>query len=154
MWAEYKDRGRWVGLFFERIWVCFFSISLFIFCEIDGHLIKKKKKGGREMLEFGWEKMAILGILESLSTREKIGLPNGNNTPFKVYEDLSSLRMKSELVCLAFFYNQVLLLACCQWTWNDLVSIRVRNLAIKYKKCGKGQENDVLMLHKEKRKKW
>lgn len=58
--------------------------------------------------------MAILGILESLSTTEKIGLPNGNNTPFKVYEDLSSLRMKSELVCLAFFYNQVLLLACCQ----------------------------------------
>lgn len=47
------------------------------------------------MLEFGWEKMDILGILESLSTREKIGLPNGNNTPFKMYEDLSSLRMKT-----------------------------------------------------------
>ena len=47
------------------------------------------------MLEIEREKMAIPGFLENLSAREKIGLPNRNITPFGMYEDLSSVRMKT-----------------------------------------------------------
>lgn len=44
MWAECNNKGRRVGLFFEKKMTLLSSISLFIFCEIDGSLILKGER--------------------------------------------------------------------------------------------------------------